>query len=115
MESQVESNREAGMIDFDPNTQEALLTQDLAMKFLVWAVYYNDLELSEGMSFAAYGAFDDADAQRLDRVKDALFKCFGAQSVANASFQMRKARQLGEPCPFGEDALNALFGTRRHI
>lgn len=25
------------MIDFDPNTQEALLSQDLAMKFLVWA------------------------------------------------------------------------------
>lgn len=80
------------------------------MKFLVWAVYYNDLELEEDKSFASYGSFSVVDAQRLDHVKDALFKCFGAQSVANASFQMRKARQLGEPCPFSEVSLNELFG-----
>lgn len=100
------------MIDFDPNTQEAILSQDLAMKFLVWAVYYNDLELAETHSFASYGEFSTVDVQRLDRIKDALFKCFGAQSVANASFQMRKARQLGEQCPFGEESLNELFGRK---
>ena len=101
------------MIDFDSNTQEALLTQDLAMKFLVWAVYYNELELGERRSFASYGCFEADDAERLDRVKGALYNCFGAQSVANASFQMRKARQLGEPCPFGEESLNELFGRKK--
>lgn len=89
------------------------MSQELAMKFLVWAVYYNELELDETRSFTSYGCFDIADAQRLDRIKDTLYKCFGAQSVANAGAQMKKARVLGETCPFSEDALNGLFGCRR--
>ena len=98
------------MIDFDPNTQEAFLTQDLAMKFLVWATYYNGIVPEENTSFASYGLFSTADAQRLDRIKDALFKCFGTSSVAGACAQMTKAKHLGEPCPFSEASLNDLFG-----
>lgn len=101
------------MIDFDPNTQEAFLSQDLAMKFLVWAAYYNGIVPAADTSFASYGCFSDADAQRLDRIKDALFKCFGNASVAGASAQMMKAKQLGEPCPFSEASLNELFGRRQ--
>lgn len=100
------------MIDFDPKTQEAFLSQDLAMKFLVWAAYYNGIVPEENRSFGTYGLFADIDAQRLDRIKDALFKCFGSASVAAACAQMKKAKQLGEPCPFGEESLNELFGKR---
>lgn len=98
------------MIDFDPNTQEAFLSQDLAMKFLVWAAYYNCIVPTEDTSFESYGCFSNADAQRLDRIKDALFKCFGSASVAGACAQMMKAKQLGEQCPFSEASLNDLFG-----
>lgn len=101
------------MIDFDPNTQEAFLSQELAMKFLVWAAYYNGIVPAEDITFASYGVFSSADAQRLDRIKNALFKCFGSASVAGACAQMMKAKRIGEPCPFSETSLNELFGTRR--
>lgn len=97
------------MIDFNPNTQEAFLTPDLAMKFLVWAVYYNKLELGPERSFSSYGIFGKEDADRLDRIKEALYKCFGAQSVENASAQMRKAKELGEQCPFTRESLDEIF------
>lgn len=103
------------MIDFNPEKQEAIMSQELAMKFLVWAVYYNGLELSEACSFLSYKnndgtkKFAKADAERLDRIKDVLFKCFGASSVRNASLQMKKARELGEQCPFTLESLNQLF------
>lgn len=77
------------MIDFDPKTQEAFLSQDLAMKFLVWAAYYNGIVPEENRSFGTYGLF---------------------ASVAAACAQMKKAKQLVEPCPFGEASLNELFG-----
>lgn len=104
------------MIDYDPQTQEVFLSQELAMKFLVWAVYYNELELSEAVSFRSYESagsplFADPDAARLDRIKDALYKCYGPEAVAGASAQMHKARLLGEACPFSRDELNTLFGT----
>lgn len=101
------------MIDFDPNTQEAFLSQDLAMKFLVWTAYYNGIVPAEDISFASYGCFSGTDAQRLDRIKDALFKCFGSTSVAGACSQMIKAKQLGETCPFSEASLNELFGRKQ--
>ena len=66
------------MIDFDPNTQIALMPQDVAMKFMTWASYYNGLDLTPGKSFA------DA--------------------------SLKRAKELGEPCPFPEESLNALFG-----
>lgn len=83
----------------------------LAMQFLVWAVYYNDLELKENVSFAAYGKFSADDAARLDRIKQALFRCFDQQSVDRSSEQMRMAKRMGEKCPFPQEALNGLFGA----
>lgn len=99
------------MIDYDPNTSEVLMSAQLAMQFLVWAVYYNDLELKENVSFTEYGKFGAEDAARLDRIKHALFMCFDQQSVDRSSEQMRMAKRIGEKCPFPEEALDRLFGT----
>lgn len=104
------------MIDFDPNTQIALMPQDVAMKFMTWASYYNGLDLLPGKSFACFSRngkplFAKADAERLDRLKSVLFKCFEPASVANATASLKRARELGEPCPFPEESLNAIFGT----
>lgn len=101
------------MIDFDPNTADVLMPAQLAMQFLVWAVYYNDLELKENVSFAECGKFRAEDAARLDHIKQALFKCFDQESVDRSSEQMRMAKRIGEKCPFPEESLNALFGTAK--
>lgn len=99
------------MIDLDSTTSEVLMPAQLAMQFLVWAVYYNDLELKENVSFAEYGKFSSEDVARLNRIKQALFKCFDQQSVDRSSEQMRMAKRLGERCPFLEEDLNRMFGT----
>ena len=104
------------MIDFDPNTQIALMPQDVAMKFMVWAGYYNGLALEEGSSFKRFTSdghalFAREDAERLDRLQDVLFKCFDCVSVSRAMASLKKAKETGEPCPFTEESLNELFGT----
>lgn len=104
------------MIDFDPNTQDALMPADTAMRFMTWASYYNGLDLTPGKSFADFSRngkrlFAKEEAARLDRLKGVLFKCFEPVSVANATAALKRAKALGEPCPFTEASLNALFGT----
>ena len=104
------------MIDFDPTTQIALMPQDVAMKFMIWAGYYNGLELQEGSSFSRFTRngrplFAKADAERLDRLQDVLFKCFDCVSVSRSMASLKKAKVLGEPCPFTEESLNLLFET----
>ena len=104
------------MIDFDPTTQIALMPQDVAMKFMIWAGYYNGLELQEGSSFSRFTKngrplFAQADAERLDRLQDVLFKCFDCVSVSRSMASLKKAKVLGEPCPFTEESLNLLFET----
>lgn len=103
------------MIDFDPETQIALMPQDVAMKFMVWAGYYNGLDLEEGSSFKRFlkdgrPLFAKADAERLDRLQDVLFKCFDCVSVSRAMANLKKAKETGEPCPFPEESLDELFG-----
>ncbi len=103
------------MIDFDPNTQDALMPADTAMKFMTWASYYNGLDLVPEKSFADFMRdgrylFAKEDAARLDRLKDVLFKCFEPSSVAKATAALKRAKELDEPCPFPEESLNALFG-----
>ena len=103
------------MIDFDPNTQEALMPADTAMKFMTWAGYYNGLDLVPGKSFADFkrdgrSLFAKSDAERLDRLTGVLFKCFEPASVANAMAVLKHAKALGEPCPFPEESLDSLFG-----
>ena len=104
------------MIDFDPSTQIALMSQDIAMKFMIWAGYYNGLELQEGSSFNRFmrngrSLFAKADAERLDRLQDVLFKCFDCVSVSRSMASLKKAKEIGEPCPYSEESLNELFGS----
>lgn len=104
------------MIDFDPSTQIALMSQDIAMKFMIWAGYYNGLELQEGSSFSRFKRngrplFVKADAERLDRLQDVLFKCFDCVSVSRSMASLKKAKEIGEPCPYSEESLNELFGS----
>ena len=92
------------------------MPQDVAMKFMIWAGYYNGLELQKGSSFSRFTRngrplFSMADAERLDRLQDVLFKCFDCVSVSRSMESLRKAKELGEPCPFSEESLNELFGA----
>jgi hypothetical protein len=61
------------------------------------------------MSYKDCGKFSDSDAERLDELKDMLFKCFEEDSVVNAckQFQLAKVRQ--EPCPFPQASLDSMF------
>ncbi len=95
---------------------EIIMTPDVAMRFLVWTVYYHDIEPLPNQSFGrflsdpAYAAFvQRAGVQRLDRLQDALFRCFEAPSVARSAASLRQARALGEPCPFTEESLADVF------
>lgn len=64
-------------------------------------------------SYSECGKFSQADAARLDELKDSLFKCFEEASVVNAcrQFQMAKVRQ--EPCPFSQTELDAMFAKEK--
>jgi len=101
------------MIDFDPNIEDVLMPQDLAMKFMIWAGYYNDLTLMPDCSFGRFGKFTGADILRLDRLQSVLFKCFDSASVDAAMKNIRQAKINGEQCPFSEDSLNELFGKAK--
>jgi len=98
------------MIDFDPNVEDVLMPQDLAMKFMIWAGYYNGLSLEKGKSFGRFGKFTGSDILRLDRLQNVLFKCFDAPSVESAMKSIKQAKINGEQCPFSEESLNELFG-----
>lgn len=103
------------MIDFDPERQIAIMPQDLAMKFMVWAGFYNSLELSPCKSFSRFSRngkalFSKADSDRLDRLQKVLFDCFEPASISSAMESLKKAKDSGEPCPFPEESLNELFG-----
>ena len=94
-----------------------MMTPDLAMRFLVWSSYYNGLEPKCGKSFARFknssgeDLFSLADIQRLDRVQEALFRCFDPPSVKRSVEQMKLAKERNESCPFSLEELNFLFGT----
>lgn len=93
--------------------QEILMTPDVCMRFLVWSYYYHDIMPSKAVSYKESGKFCDADSERLDELKDMLFKCFEEQSVVNAcrQFQMAKVRQ--EPCPFSQTELDCMFAKEK--
>lgn len=85
------------------------MTPDVCMRFLVWSYYYHDLMPQINVSYSACHKFSNEDSQRMDELKDMLFKCFEEQSVINAckQFQMAKVRQ--EPCPFSQSELDNMF------
>lgn len=104
------------MVDFDSNTQDVVMTPDLAMRFLAWAAFFNGVEPKCGRSFGRFVHSDGSpmfaadDVARLDRLQEALFKCFDPPSVKNAVAQVRLAKEKGETCPFSESELDFLFG-----
>ena len=93
--------------------QEILMTPDVCMRFLVWSYYYHDVMPQKAVSYKACGKFSDADSQRLDELKNMLFKCFEEQSVANACIQFQMAKTRQEPCPFTQAELDMMFATEQ--
>ena len=89
------------------------MTPDVCMRMLVWSYYYHGLIPQKAVSYKACGKFADADAERLDELKEMLFKCFEESSVANAckQFQLAKVRQ--EPCPFSQQELDMMFAKEK--
>lgn len=93
--------------------QEILMTPDVCMRFLVWSYYYHDVMPEKTVSYKACGKFTDADAERLDELKDMLFKCFEEQSVVNACTQFQMAKIRKEPCPFPQSELDNMFAREK--
>ena len=85
------------------------MTPDVCMRFLVWSYYYHDVMPERTVSYRACGKFSDADALRLDELKDMLFRCFEEASVFNACKQFQLAKVRREPCPFTQDELDRMF------
>ena len=61
------------------------------------------------VSYKACGKFSDDDSERLDELKDTLFKCVEEQSVFNACKQFQMAKVRNEACPFSQDELDSMF------
>lgn len=89
------------------------MTPDVCMRFLVWSYYYHDVIPGKAVSYKACGKFSDADSQRLDELKDMLFKCFEEQSVFNACKQFQMAKIKNEPCPFPQTELDRMFAKEQ--
>lgn len=89
--------------------EEILMTPEVGMQFLVWSYYYHNVMPEKNVSYKSYGKFSEADVERLDELKEMLFKCFEEQSIINAckQFQLAKVRQ--EPCPFPQELLDSMF------
>lgn len=79
------------------------------MQFLVWSYYYHDIMPEKSVSYRNCGKFADADVEKLDELKDMLFKCFEEESVLNACHQFQLAKIRHEPCPFPQSTLDAMF------
>ena len=73
------------------------MTPDVCMRFLVWSYYYHDVKPEKHVSYKTCGKFSEDDCQRLDTLKDTLFKCFEEQSVLNACQQLQLAKTRHEP------------------
>lgn len=93
-----------------------LMTPDAAMRFLVWTAYYGGLHPEQGKSYSRYmdvpwatTFLQRAGIQRLDRLQEALYKCFEPASVSRSVQQLELARQRGEQCPFTEQELENIF------
>lgn len=88
---------------------EVLMTPDVCMRFLVWSYYYHDIIPQKKHSYSESGLFSKEDAQRLDQLKDMLFKCFTEESVINAVHHFQEAKIRKEPCPFTQAELDLMF------
>lgn len=93
--------------------QETLMTPDVCMRFLVWSYYYHDVIPEKHVSYKTCGKFSEDDCQRLDTLKDTLFKCFEEQSVHNACRQIQLAKTRHEPCPFAQHELDNMFAEEK--
>lgn len=92
---------------------EVLMTPEVGMQFLVWSYYYHDVMPQKAVSYKECGKFSDADAERLDELKEMLFKCFEESSVLNACKQFQMAKIRKEPCPFPQSQLDKMFATEK--
>lgn len=89
--------------------EETLMTPDVCMMFLVWSYYYHEVIPEKDVSYARYNKFSEADVQRLDQLKATLFLSIEETSVVNACRQFQMAKVKGEPCPFPQSQLDAMF------
>lgn len=81
------------------------------MKFLVWSYFYHGIAPAPAFSYSSTAMFSAKDAEKLDMIKDSMFKCFDEESVKRALAQFDIAKAKHEPCPFSESELNSLFAT----
>lgn len=89
------------------------MTPEIAMQFMVWSYYYHNVMPEKSVSYAKCGKFAEEDIERLDELKDMLFRCFEEQSVFNACKQFQMAKVRHEPCPFPQEALDGMFAKEK--
>lgn len=89
------------------------MTPDVCYRLLVWSYFYHDVMPEKNVSYRVCGKFTDDDSERLDQLKDTLFKCFDEQSVFNACRQFQMAKVRHEPCPFPQAELDSMFAKEK--
>lgn len=85
----------------------------MCMRFLVWSYYYHAILPTKADSYRDCGRFSASDAERLDGMKDTLFRCFEEESVRNACQQFMLAKVRQEPCPWTQAELDAVFAKEK--
>lgn len=90
---------------------DIFVTPDMCMKFMIWSYYYHGIMPNEKISYKACGMFSVSDVSKLDTIKDAIFRCYGRDSIVNMCKKFDMAKQLNEPCPFKREELDVLFAN----
>lgn len=93
--------------------EDTYITPDMTMRFLVWSYYYHDIKPQKNVSYQMYGHFSESDAEKLDFIKAALFKCYEEESVERACLSFAHAKAVGEPCPYSLEELDEMFAKPR--
>lgn len=86
-----------------------LMTQDVAMRFIVWSYFFHGIRPEKNVSYADCGKFSERDVTHLDQLRDTLFRTVTEQSVFNACAKLDMAVVMHEQSPYPQRELDKMF------
>ena len=89
--------------------QEIIVSPMFCMQFIVWSYYYHNILPIASCNYLSLYRFSPEDAERLNNIKNAVIEFYTEQSIKKACQQFDKAKEIGEPCPFTQQSLDAIF------
>lgn len=89
--------------------QEIIITPIFCLQFIVWSYYYHNILPISSCDYRSLCRFSPNDADRLNLIKNAIIEFYTEQSIKKACQNFDKAKEEGEPCPFTQQFLDAIF------